>query len=404
LNPAEVMPATSQAQRDELRIAMLAALVGLGVGIGCATAGLLSGDRIELGLVPIGALMMMLLTAALAWAIPAETGGSEWPMRILLVLVGVAAGLYIVPLYTLLQHRAPKESKGSLVAMSNFFNVTGGLVAIGVFSLLTAIFKSMFHMDLTREDARQSTETMSEFVRQLGRQLDIPRLLFFAGSMITLVMLLLLLRARPDFLLRTLSWFRVPGRRRLHAVGLSNVPANGHIILATNCHGTDQWLQVLSAIDRGSKFVKSRDDSNSRNGGDRFLEAVARNLKILIVAPNSTTGGDWTKVVECGAKSLEAGNLVGLTLENQVSQSEADALLADLQARVPSEILPVYCGAAATGHAVLHRSAWRPIVIVGTPLSIGATPEQIRASIHSLSDGAIGHGTDQGSRGSFSAH
>ncbi len=390
-NPEELIADSSPPQREELRIAMLAALLGLGVGIGCATAGMLSGDRIELGLVPVGAVMMMILTAALAWAIPAGTGQSEWPTRILLVLVGVAAGLYIVPLYTLLQHRAPKESKGSLVAMSNFFNVTGGLVAIGVFSLLTAGFKSMFHMDLTPEQARTSPELMGDFVRQLLVQLQIPRLLFLAGSLITLVMFLLLLRARPDFLLRTLSWFRVPGRRRLHAVGLSNVPANGHIILATNCHGTDQWLQVLSAIDRGSKFVQPRDDSSSRNGEDRFLEAIARGLKILIVAPNSTTGFHWEEVVDCGAESLEAGNLVGLTLESPVNRPEADALLADLQSRVPSEILPVYCGAASTGHAVLHRAAWRPIVVVGEPLPSGTTPAQIREAIHSLGDGAIGH-------------
>jgi MFS family permease len=395
INPADLITDSSQTQREELRIAMLAALLGLGVGIGCATAGMLSGDRIELGLVPVGAVMMMVLTAALAWAIPAGSGHSEWPTRILLVLVGVAAGLYIVPLYTLLQHRAPKESKGSLVAMSNFFNVSGGLVAIGVFSLLTAVFKSMFHFDLTPEQARASPEAMKAFVDQLFLQLQIPRMLFLAASLITLVMLLLLLRARPDFLLRTLSWFRVPGRRRLHAVGLSNVPPNGHIILATNCHGTDQWVQVLSAIDRGSQFVKPRDNSNSRNGEDQFLEAVARRLKVLIVAPDSTNGGDWTQVVESGAKSLEGGNLVGLTLESPVNRPEADTLLADLQSRVPSEILPVYCGAAATGHAVLHRSAWRPIVVVGKPMPFGTTPAQIRAAIKSLGDGAIGHGTAQ---------
>jgi MFS family permease len=391
LNPAEVIPDSSQTQRDELRIAMLAALVGLGVGIGCASAGMLSGDRIELGLVPVGAVMMMLLTAALAWTIPTGSGQSEWPTRVLLVLVGVAAGLYIVPLYTLLQHRAPKESKGSLVAMSNFFNVSGGLVAIGVFSLLTATFKSMFHLNLTPEDARQSREAMGEFVRQLHDQLNIPPLLFLAGSLITLVMLLLLVWTRPDFLLRTLSWFRVPGRRRLHAVGLSNVPANGHIILATNCHGMDQWLQVLSAIDRGSRFIRLRDTEAAHDGEDQLLESVARRLKVLIMAPNSSSAHDWPTVVESGANSLEAGNLVGLTLDCPADRPQADALLAELQGRVPSEILPVYCGAAA-GHAMLHRSAWRPIVVVGKPLPFGTTPDRIRAAIQALGVGAIGHG------------
>ncbi len=50
-----------------------------------------------------------------------------------LLAIGAAAGFYIVPLYTLLQLRSPKDSKGSLVATSNFFNVTGGLIAVVLF-------------------------------------------------------------------------------------------------------------------------------------------------------------------------------------------------------------------------------------------------------------------------------
>jgi MFS family permease len=72
-------PEASSSQREELRIAMLAALVGLGVGMGCAAAGMLSGDRIELGLVPIGAGLMMILTAILAWVVPTADGQSPWP-------------------------------------------------------------------------------------------------------------------------------------------------------------------------------------------------------------------------------------------------------------------------------------------------------------------------------------
>jgi hypothetical protein len=374
-----------------LRIALLAALVGLGVGIGCASAGMLSGDRIELGLVPIGAGLMMLLTATLAWVIPTGQGQSEWPMRICLLLVGIAAGLYIVPLYTLLQHRAPKESKGSLVAMSNFLNVSGGLVAIGVFYFLTYAFQSMFGLTTTQAQAAESFEKLTKYVSELLVQLQIPRLLYLAGSFITLVMLVLLCWARTDFLLRTLSWFRVPGRRRLHAVGLSNVPSNGHIILATNCHGTDQWLQVLSAIDRGSRFVKQSGGQADHGGEDPLLESLARRLRILIAAPSTTAGRDWDRVVDCGAKSLEAGNLVGLALDCQAAEPQSEALLKELESRVPSAVLPVYCGASPTGHTSLHRSPWRPIVIVGKPLPYGSTPDEIRAAIRALDDGSFGH-------------
>src|SRR4029077_1441495 len=46
------------------------------------------------------------------------------------------SGFYMVPLYTLLQHRAPKKSKGELVATSNFINVTGAMAASVLFLIL----------------------------------------------------------------------------------------------------------------------------------------------------------------------------------------------------------------------------------------------------------------------------
>lgn len=388
-DPEVVMPTADPSQKEELRVAMLVALVGLGVGVGCAAAGQLSGDRIELGLVPVGAALMVFLTALLGWVISTTRLHTDWPLNIALVFMGIAAGLYIVPLYTLLQHRAPKESKGSLVAMSNFLNVSGGLVAIAVFYFLTAAMQSFFGLSLNEQDVKANPDLIEKYREQLALELHIPRLLFLAGSLITIIMLVLLCRARPDFLLRALSWFRVPGRRRLHAVGLSNVPANGHLILATNCHGTDQWLQVLSAIDRGSQFVKPVDSATAENGEDHFLDSLARRLKILMPVPKSMVGRDWEQVVDGGAKSLESGNLVGLSLDCPDTAAESAALLGELESRVPSEILPVYCGATPTGHASLHRSAWRPIVIVGKPLPGETTPDQIRAAIRALGDGAI---------------
>ncbi len=56
-------------------------------------------------------------------------------------------------MYTLLQHRAPKESKGSMVATSNFLNVTGGLVAIVVFYFVTYALQTVFGLTLTSADA-----------------------------------------------------------------------------------------------------------------------------------------------------------------------------------------------------------------------------------------------------------
>ncbi|HEY2148650.1 MAG TPA: hypothetical protein VGH32_11980, partial [Pirellulales bacterium] len=40
-------------------------------------------------------------------------------------------------------------------------------------------------------------------------------------------------------------------------------------------------------------------------------------------------------------------------------------------------------------HTSLHQSPWRPIVIVGKPLSAGSSPEEIRAAIRALGDSSL---------------
>ena len=120
------------------------ATVALGVGLGSYLAGLCSGGKVELGLVPLGAVGMILGTAAAAAAIFWTPG-----LIATLVVIGFFSGFYIVPLYTLLQHRAPKASKGDLIATSNFINVTGAITA----SLLFFALVKLAHAQVTPEAA-----------------------------------------------------------------------------------------------------------------------------------------------------------------------------------------------------------------------------------------------------------
>src|SRR5205823_14389490 len=135
-------PEASSSQKSELKVAFLIGMISLGIGFGAPLAGTLSGNKVELGLVPIGAVFLIVFTASMAFFLQ-----WPWPTRICLVLAGVAASFYIVPLYTLLQHRAPKNSKGSLVATSNFINVAGGLFAVGVFYLVTWSLELVYQID-----------------------------------------------------------------------------------------------------------------------------------------------------------------------------------------------------------------------------------------------------------------
>ncbi len=116
---------------DEETTSLIVAVVSLGVGLGSPLAGYLSGGKVELGLVPIGALGMVFALVLAGFNI------FSLPFLITsLVLIGLFASFYLVPLYSMLQYSAPKGSKGASVATNNFVATTGAILASVVFFTL----------------------------------------------------------------------------------------------------------------------------------------------------------------------------------------------------------------------------------------------------------------------------
>ena len=113
---------------DELKTSAVVGTVALGIGLGSPLAGWLSGRKVELRLVPVGALGMILgCLAAAVWLdrVPVLVG--------CIIAIGFFTGFYLVPLFTQLQYAAPKDKKGDLIATSNFANVTGAIIASVLF-------------------------------------------------------------------------------------------------------------------------------------------------------------------------------------------------------------------------------------------------------------------------------
>src|SRR5256712_4685262 len=80
--------------------AYLQASVAIGIGIGSLTAGYLSGNKIEYGLIPLGAAGMAFFGAALG-----RSGIGFVQVAALLGLLGFFAGFFAVPFNELIQHR-----------------------------------------------------------------------------------------------------------------------------------------------------------------------------------------------------------------------------------------------------------------------------------------------------------
>ncbi|MDA7978345.1 MAG: MFS transporter [Pirellulales bacterium] len=127
--------------RQEETSPLLVALV-LGVGSGCVLAGLWSGSKVELGILPLGAGIMVLASTGV-FGVSGEltsphatwTAGKVWACLWLWAL-GMGAGMFSVPLEAYLQHHSPKSSRGAILAASNFITFAGILASAGAYYVL----------------------------------------------------------------------------------------------------------------------------------------------------------------------------------------------------------------------------------------------------------------------------
>lgn len=108
---------------DQGDVSWLLGALSLGVGAGSVLAGVISGGRIELGLVPLGAGMIAVSSILLA---SVETSFAV--AALLLILMGIGGGLFHVPLTAFLQERSPRSSLGSILAAGNFLTFCGMLL------------------------------------------------------------------------------------------------------------------------------------------------------------------------------------------------------------------------------------------------------------------------------------
>src|SRR5687767_14005322 len=117
-------------------IGVLTTFAAVGIALGSIAAGRLSGNEVELGLVPIGAFGMGVFSIALS-----GSGDSFVRAAICLALIGFSGGLFAVPLNALLQQRPDAAEKGRLIATNNFLNVIGILLASGLLWITSDVLR-----------------------------------------------------------------------------------------------------------------------------------------------------------------------------------------------------------------------------------------------------------------------
>ncbi len=330
---------------SELKTSVVVGMVALGIGIGSPLVGFLSAGKVELGLVPVGALGMSLATIVAAFALQSLSS-----LVAGIIAMGFFTGFYIVPLFTLLQHRAPRASKGDAIATSNVINVTGAILASLVF------FGINWATEGTSFAPRIQTEP--EIVYDKHR---LPVLLFLSAAAMTLFTLLLLWIQLPSLFYRTLLWLRWRGRAKLEVFGLNHLPDLGPVLLVVGNGNREACLQAYSATDRTTHFLLPVEEAGGRlqSDPDRALAEASR--------------------------SLRKGQVVGLSLPeadltSTAPLTPAELLYATLTREVACPIVPVVVDTRPLPGMIVPRV----YVVVGEPQLPGTTAEAVREALRRL--------------------
>ncbi|MFO0813411.1 MAG: MFS transporter [Gemmatales bacterium] len=149
---------------SELKTSMVVASVALGIGIGSPLAGFLSGGKLELGMVTLGTLGMALFSTIGALCVLWHSAAGDILLILSLMAIGFCSGFYVLPMYTMLQYRAPKGGKGATIAASNFLNVTGAILASFLF---WALQNGMHAAGLAPEVATQDVPGATGYLNRL---------------------------------------------------------------------------------------------------------------------------------------------------------------------------------------------------------------------------------------------
>jgi acyl-[acyl-carrier-protein]-phospholipid O-acyltransferase/long-chain-fatty-acid--[acyl-carrier-protein] ligase len=263
---------------DDLRIGILGTFLAVGIGVGSLLAGYLSGDKVELGLVPLGSIGMALV--ALWLALSAHT---YYSVAAALCLLGLAGGLFIVPLNALLQQRSGTNVRGQLIATNNFLNTVGILLASGMLWLLRD-----------------------------GLHAQADQIVLIVG-LLTLVATVYILTLLPDFLIRFTLWMITHSIYRIRVVGQEHVPFRGPALLVCNHMSHVDGLLIGASVQRFVRFMIYRP----------IYEARALNwlFRLMNAIPVSPRRRDVMGSVERARADLRQGHVVCIFAEGAISRT-----------------------------------------------------------------------------------
>jgi 1-acyl-sn-glycerol-3-phosphate acyltransferase len=211
-------------------------LFSLGTGVGSLLCERMSGHRVEVGLVPLGAFGLTAFGVDLYFAHPALAtvhglnwlaflgNAGSWRIALDLTLIGVFAGFYVVPLFAYVQARTPRDRLSRVIAGNNILN-----------ALLICL--------------------ASGFGLALGMLGFTAVQIFLAAAVLNVAVAVYIFTIVPEFLMRFITWVLVNTLYRVRVDGLENIPEEGPALLVCNHVSFMDPLLLMANLRRPARFV-----------------------------------------------------------------------------------------------------------------------------------------------------
>ena len=307
---------------DNTVVTALLVAFSVGVGVGSMLCERLSGDRVELGIVPIGAIGLTVFGIGLYLSSPLhagadllnltqflQTGFGVWVL-LNLTLIGIFGGLFIVPLYALLQQRAQPEQRARVIAANNIFNA--------LFMVGSAIAGIVFLSVL---------------------DLAIPEY-FFVLAVMNAIVALYVFGQVPEFTVRFVIYLLSHTMYRVQSRGLEHIPQDGAAVLVANHVSYVDALLIGGAVRRPVRFVmeKAIYDLPVAN----WLFKAAKTIPICSKQKNEAV---YEAAFASIKRELEQGNLVCIFPEGRLTKTgEIDGFRPGIErilAETPVPVVPM---------------------------------------------------------------
>ncbi len=355
---------------SDLRVGLMVTALAIGIGTGSMLAGRLSGNKVEMGLVPLGAVFMGVFCIALHAA-----SGSYAFAVIMLSMLGLASGLFIVPLNAYLQQRSESHEKGRIIATNNFYNTAGLLLASGTLWGL----HDKLHVA--------------------------PDTLILIFGIVTLVSSVYVVSVVPEFLVRFLLWLATHTLFKIRIVGQENVPFRGPALLVANHMSHVDGFLIAACVQRFIRFMVWK--PYYQMGALNWFFRLAKAIPVGAGGPR-----DVVASIKAARKELEAGHVVCIFAEGAISRTGnllpfrrgLEKIVEDLN--VP--VIPVHLDRLWGSIFSFERGRflWKwpkrvpyPVTVsFGTPMPSTAQAHEVRRAILELGSEAVAHSRSSADR------